>query len=334
MRRVLGFLLAFACGSAAAAGGNATAADIYTAGGDNDPHVRSARISSSSNGRYLSAAAMLERIEKESPRQALGQAYYRELAGNTLAFGMPQRAEAIYRQQVADAKGITAQSKARLDLADFYYQRGYYQQATAELALARTQLPREMLMQWDDLQSRVLLGQGRYGEAADILTQADSGDMTNFMRYNLGVALINDGRVGQGVNILDRVGRLTPFDSEALALRDKANLTLGYHFLRKYPAVAAPPSRSSAASVPSAPTPTAPCSDWAGPIWRRAATSRKKPSWVTRLRRIRPPLPLSPPSACCCVPAISTPTASIAAPSWRRSPPPRRGKSADAGSAA
>src|SRR6202012_3383510 len=71
-----------------------------------------------------------------------------------------------------------------------------------------------------------------YGEAADILTQADSGEMTNFMRYNLGVALINDGRVGQGVNMLDRVGRLTPFDSEALALRDKANLTLGYHFLR------------------------------------------------------------------------------------------------------
>src|ERR1700761_4821590 len=55
--------------------------------------------------------------------------------------------------------------------------------------------------------------------------------MNNFMRYNLGVALIKDGRVGQGVNMLDRVGRLTPVDSETLALRDKAHLALGYQFL-------------------------------------------------------------------------------------------------------
>jgi hypothetical protein len=52
------------------------------------------------------------------------------------------------------------------------------------------------------------------------------------MRYNLGVALVNDGRVGQGVSMLDRVGRLVPTDSDSLALRDKANLTLGYHFLK------------------------------------------------------------------------------------------------------
>jgi tetratricopeptide (TPR) repeat protein len=220
---LLGLILALASGGAAA--------DTYIRGGDNDPRVRTSEFLAS-NGRYLSASAMLERIEKDAPRQPLGQAYYRELAGDTLSFGLPQRAEAIYRQQVADAKDIPTQSKARLQLADFYYQRGYFQQATAELALARAQLPREMQMEWDDLQSRVLLAQGRYGEAADILTQADSGEMSNYMRYNLGVALINDGRVGQGVNMLDRVGRLTPFDSEALALRDKANLTLGYHFLR------------------------------------------------------------------------------------------------------
>lgn len=218
-------------GLALALGSGAAAADSYVPGGENDPRVRTAEFLAG-NGRYLSASALLERVQKEAPQQRLGQAYYRELAADTLSFGLPQRAEATYREQVANAKDIPALSKARLQLADFYYQRGYYQQATAELATVRPQLPREMLTDWQDLQSRVLLAQGRYGEAADILTQADSGDMTNYMRYNLGVALINDGRVGQGVNMLDRVGRLTPFDSEALALRDKANLTLGYHFLR------------------------------------------------------------------------------------------------------
>jgi hypothetical protein len=227
MKRRHGWFL----GLALAMAGGTAAADTYVAGGENDPRVRTSEFLAG-NGRYLSAAALLARVQTEAPQQRLAPAYYRELANDTLSFGLPQRAEVIYREQVANAKDEVTLNRARLDLASFYYQRGYYQQATAELAAMRTQLPPALLLEWQDLQSRVLLAQGRYGEAADILTQADSGDMSNYMRYNLGVALINDGRVGQGVNVLDRVGRLTPFDSDGLALRDKANLTLGYHFLR------------------------------------------------------------------------------------------------------
>ena len=224
MRRILGFVLAFSCAAA-------SAADVYTPGSDSDPRVRSAQYLAGNN-RYLSAAALLAQVQAEAPQKRLAPAYYRDLAADTLSFGMPQRAEVIYREEVANAKDPLTLARARMRLADFYYQRGYYQQASTELSTVRAQLPNELLIDWQDLQSRVLLAQGRYGEAADILGQASSGDMTNFMRYNLGVALINDGRVGQGVNMLDRVGRLSPTDSDSLALRDKANLTLGYHFLR------------------------------------------------------------------------------------------------------
>ncbi len=221
---LLGFLLAFSCGAA-------TAADVFTPGSDSDPRVRSAQYMAGNN-RYLSAAALLAQVQAEAPQKRLAPPYYRDLAADSLSFGMPQRAEVIYREQIANAKDPLSVARARLRLADFYYQRAYYQQASSELSTVRAQLPNELLIDWQDLQSRILLAQGRYGEAADILTQASSGDMTNFMRYNLGVALINDGRVGQGVNVLDRVGRLSPTDSDSLALRDKANLTLGYHFLR------------------------------------------------------------------------------------------------------
>ena len=221
---LLGFLLAFSCGAA-------TAADVFTPGSDSDPRVRSAQYMAGNN-RYLSAAALLAQVQAEAPQKRLAPPYYRDLAADSLSFGMPQRAEVIYREEIANAKDPLSVARARLRLADFYYQRAYYQQASSELSTVRAQLPNELLIDWQDLQSRVLLAQGRYGEAADILTQASSGEMTNFMRYNLGVALINDGRVGQGVNVLDRVGRLSPTDSDSLALRDKANLTLGYHFLR------------------------------------------------------------------------------------------------------
>ncbi|MDR3416198.1 MAG: tetratricopeptide repeat protein [Nevskia sp.] len=221
------FLLTLA-GTAAAA----PTADVYSPGGENDPGVREAEFLAG-NGRYLDAAALLSQMRTSAPSQRLGTAYHRELADDTLAFGIPARAELIYREQIASATDPVSLAQARLHLADFYYQRGYYQQATDELNAMHAQLPKKLVVNWQDLQSRVLLAQGRYGEAADVLTQGDNGsDQSQLMRYNLGVALINDGRVGQGVNVLDRVGRMTPTDSETLALRDKANLTLAYHFLR------------------------------------------------------------------------------------------------------
>jgi tetratricopeptide (TPR) repeat protein len=228
MKHSLAFLLAFgsvlACGSAAAA-------DVYTPGGDKDPRVRTAQYLAG-NKRFLDASAMLAQVQSDAPQSRLAPTFYRDLADDTLNYGMPARAELIYREQAASSdRGIS--SRARLRLADFYYQRGYFQKATAELTGSRPQLPRELLVDWQDLMSRVLMAQGRYGEAADILLQADSGPpaQTEFMHYNLGVALIKDGRVGQGENMLDRVGRLSPTDSDTIKLRDKANLALGYHFL-------------------------------------------------------------------------------------------------------
>ena len=43
----------------------------------------------------------------------------------------------------------------------------------------------------------------------------------------------NTNRTAEGEAILDRLGRMPGKDTESLALRDKANLTLGYHFLKK-----------------------------------------------------------------------------------------------------
>ena len=55
---------------------------------------------------------------------------------------------------------------------------------------------------------RALLAQGRFGEAANVLAEIkDAGPQRAYTRYNYGVALIKDGRVGQGLNVLDRVGQ-------------------------------------------------------------------------------------------------------------------------------
>lgn len=83
-----------------------------------------------------------------------------------------------------------------------------------------------------DLYLRVLLAQGRGAEAADWLIAQKSADIqTPFTRFNLAVALMRAGKEPEAVTLLYRVGRLRARDEESRALRDQANLALGWHFL-------------------------------------------------------------------------------------------------------
>ncbi len=54
-----------------------------------------------------------------------------------------------------------------------------------------------------------------------------------YRRYNLAVAMVQTGDEQKGLSLLDLVGRLKASDSDLLVLRDKANLALGWHFLKE-----------------------------------------------------------------------------------------------------
>src|SRR3569623_1310875 len=145
---------------------------------------------------------------------------------------MGNKAEPIYRDIAQTTNDQLMLGRARLRLAEFSYQRGYLDEARNALLKMQEKLPKQLVEQWQDLLSRVLMAQGRYNEAGSVLTNLDNaGKQSQYTRYNLGVALINDGRAPQGRDLLDRVGRMRVMTLEDLALRDKANLTLGWHFL-------------------------------------------------------------------------------------------------------
>ncbi|MBL6749246.1 MAG: hypothetical protein ISP90_01925 [Nevskia sp.] len=207
-------------------------AGAYVAGGADDPRMRSAAFLADI-GQYLSASALLLRIRNETPDQAMAPAFNLQLAQDTLDFGMPQRAQDLFDGAGAAALEPVELAKARLKLAEFLYQRGYYDRAAAELGGARGQLPPELAGGWQDLLSRVLLQQERYGEAADALgTVETAANLPLHMRYNLGVALIRGGRADQGVKVLDEAGRAATKDKSELPMRDKVNLSLGYYLMR------------------------------------------------------------------------------------------------------
>lgn len=207
----------------------ASAADRYLPGGNDDPNLRAAQYQNDEN-RYFSALTELLAVPRSNDKAA--DRYQWLLAENYLSFGMGQRAEPIYRELAISATDHLLLGQARLRLARFDYERGYYEQARSALLKMQEHLPKPLVDEWQDLSARVLMAQGRYNEAVAVLTSTDNASQQSpYTRYNLGVALINDGRVPQGRDVLDRIGRMRVETLDDLALRDKANLTLGWHFL-------------------------------------------------------------------------------------------------------
>ncbi len=212
---------------------SAQASGRYISGSDEDPYLRYANYLNLDH-QHLSAVTELMRAQgRDAQSFEASPKYWSALAQAYLSFGMRDRAEALYRNVAAAASDPLLGGRARLRMAEFEYERGYLDSARASLLRAREKLPTRLRNEWQDLYARVLLAQGRYGEAVSVLQDADpSQDSQSYLRLNLGIALINAGQVDRGRTILDRVGRFPAADAQGRGVRDRANLILGWHFLQ------------------------------------------------------------------------------------------------------
>jgi hypothetical protein len=69
---------------------------------------------------------------------------------------------------------------------------------------------------------------GRPGDAIETLTPVqDAKSLAGFSNYNLGIAMLRDGKPELAFRQLDRAGRVRSTDRTTLAIRDKSNLVLG-----------------------------------------------------------------------------------------------------------
>lgn len=234
-RLIAGLALAGFCAGAAQA-----AVETYTLGSQDDPRVRAARFLGEDK-RHFSALTELLKVQNDTQTPSAAQFPWL-LADNYLSFGLRERADAIYQGMGSSTVDPLQFDRAQLKLAQFEYTRGYLPEARATLLKLRENLPKELLIDWQDLSARVLMAMGKDAEAIDILTAPKNGsDQTDYTRYNLGIALLRDGRTEQGRTVLEKVGRLDPTDRDSLALMDRANMTLGWNFLQNQQGAAAKP---------------------------------------------------------------------------------------------
>ena len=164
------------------------------------------------------------------------------LGGLYLSYGEHLEAGKIFERLLARNVSPSVANRAWFYLGKVWYQRSYWSQAEGALRKVKGELPPRLEAEKRNLLAQVLIQQGRYDDAiAELNGWRGPPDWTAYAQFNLGVALVRKGRMNDAATMLDGVGRMQTSDEELLALRDKANLALGYAYLQTDQAANAKP---------------------------------------------------------------------------------------------
>jgi hypothetical protein len=159
-----------------------------------------------------------------------------------LQLGMHNEAGEIFARLLNDNVAPGVRNRAWLYLAQIWYARGYLDKAEGALRNISGRMSPDLEAQKELLLANVLMHEDRYDEAIQLLAGWHGGPVWSaYARFNLGVALVRNKRLDDAAPFLSGVGSMLADTPEMAALRDRANLALGFAYLQaEQPAKARP----------------------------------------------------------------------------------------------
>lgn len=155
------------------------------------------------------------------------------LGGMYLSYGHHLEAAEIFERLLADNVDVEMRDRTWFFLAKIWQQRGYLVNAERALAQLSDELPDNLRREAKMLQAQIFIDSGRYDSAIALLSEWQGRtEWASYAKFNLGVAMVRSGNMNAAQLILDELGGMEPYNEELAALRDKANLALGYALLQ------------------------------------------------------------------------------------------------------
>ncbi|MEJ2519102.1 MAG: hypothetical protein P8Y91_01985, partial [Desulfuromonadales bacterium] len=170
----------------------------------------------------------LDQPELDSLYDHLNQAEF-AVGDFELAYRMHNRAgralTAVINGNVADP----VKNEALYRLARIFFQKGQPRNALHAIERIQGKMSESLAQDTTFLKAEISLALGQNAEAAILLKPlANDPDWAGFASYNLGIAMLRDGRKQEGRHYLDLTGQIQSDRPATLAIKDKANLVLGY----------------------------------------------------------------------------------------------------------
>ena len=145
-----------------------------------------------------------------------------------LNYRMHLRAGRAIRAVLEGNVDEAVRNEAAFRLARIHFQKDQPEDALHALQRIDGEVPDEIADEVEFLRANVYMALGRPANAVEVLTDLQRAEsLTGFAAYNLGIALLQDGRTLEAIEQLDRAGQVTSGERGAVAIRDKANLILG-----------------------------------------------------------------------------------------------------------
>jgi hypothetical protein len=147
-----------------------------------------------------------------------------------------------YRMHLRAGRAMTAVIEGNVEepvrndaiyrLARLYFQKDQPENALHTFERIHGKVPETIRDDVKFLRGQILMANGRFPEAASAFKDIQGvKSLEGFAGYNLGIALIKEGKKQDGRQYLDRTGQIVSDTPATLAIKDKANLVLGYKLL-------------------------------------------------------------------------------------------------------
>jgi hypothetical protein len=211
--------------------------EVETAAGEQDPYFGEA-LFNAYQGRWFEALQRLDselaqhyRVDEQtldSLHPLIGHAEF-SVGDFELNYRMHHRAgRAITAVLEADVPDLV-RNEAAFRLARIHFQKGQPQDAMHALDRIKGEVPEAIRDEIEFLRANTYLAMGQPAEAAAVLKKLQGAEgLEGFAGYNYGIALLQDGKVGDGQQQLARAGAPARKDSTTVVgIRDKANMVLG-----------------------------------------------------------------------------------------------------------
>src|SRR6266496_1138701 len=145
-----------------------------------------------------------------------------------LDYRMHNRAGRAIKAVLEGAVDDAVRNEAAFRLARIHFQKGQLDDALHALERIKGPVPEEIKDDIEFLRANIYMATGRPSDAVKVLEHLRSNEsLAGFIAYNLGIALLQAGRQQEGIEQLDKAGRLLANDPAGVAIRDKCNLVLG-----------------------------------------------------------------------------------------------------------
>ena len=145
-----------------------------------------------------------------------------------LNYRMHHRAGRAIRAVLEGNVEEAVRNEAAFRLARIHFQKDQLEEAQHALARIQGEVPEAIADDVEFLRANIYMATGRPGDAVKVLGELqDSESLAGFAEYNLGIALLQDGRAVDAIGQLDRAGQVKSADPATAAIRDKSNLVLG-----------------------------------------------------------------------------------------------------------